>query len=70
MRTTTRPVTIAPIMGLTLKSSETVRIAVVKDTLCVNRGSCAATARTAGSMKTRPHFHTAIHTRNSNSSGE
>jgi hypothetical protein len=67
-RTTTKPVTIAPIMGLTPKSSGTVRIAAVKDTLCENRGSCAVTARTGGSMKTRPRFHTAIHTRNSNSS--
>jgi len=51
MRTTTKPVTIAPIMGLTLKSSGTARIAVVKDTLCENRDSCAATVRTGGSMK-------------------
>jgi hypothetical protein len=51
MQTTTKPVTIAPIMGLTLKSSGTAHIAVVKDTLCENRDSCAATVRTGGSMK-------------------
>lgn len=51
MRTTTNPVTIAPIMDLTLKSRKIVLIAAVKDTLCVNRGFCAATVRTGGSMK-------------------
>ena len=69
MRTTTNPVTIALITDLTPRSRKIVRIAVVKDTLCENRGSCAVTARTGGSMKTRPRFHTAIHTRNTCSSG-
>jgi hypothetical protein len=69
MRTTMKPVTIAPIMVLIPPSRKIVRIAAVKDMLCVNRGSCAVTARTGGSMKTRSHFRIPIHTRNTCSSG-
>jgi hypothetical protein len=60
---TTKPVTTASITDLIPRSRKSVRTVVAMGTSCANRGSCVATARTGGSMKSRSHY------RNSKSSG-